>query len=171
MLIFVSIKINDSLKDMKTFPILDQQRIEAIIKSCQFCSVGVVDENDVPYVIPMNFGYENNTIYLHSAQAGRSIRALEKNPNICVTFCTNPKIVYQNIEVACSYSAQSESVICEGKVVFVEDFDEKIHALNTTMKQYSDYTFDYSAPAVSNVKIWKVTIEKKSAKEFGVKRR
>jgi nitroimidazol reductase NimA-like FMN-containing flavoprotein (pyridoxamine 5'-phosphate oxidase superfamily) len=170
MLIFVSIKIIDNSKNMKTFPILDPQRIETIIESCQFCSVGVVDENGVPYVIPMNFGYENNTIYLHSAQAGRSIRALEKNPNICITFCTNPKIVYQNIEVACSYSAQSESVICEGEVTFVEDFDEKVHALNTTMKQYSDRTFNYSIPAVNNVKIWKVAIKKISAKEFGAKR-
>ncbi|MDR0332028.1 MAG: pyridoxamine 5'-phosphate oxidase family protein [Dysgonamonadaceae bacterium] len=156
---------------MKTFPIFDQQRIEAIMKSCQYCTIGVVDENGIPYVIPMNFGYENNTIYLHSAQEGRSIRALEKNPNICITFCTNSKIVYQNIEVACSYSAQSESVICEGKVEFVEDFDEKVHALNATMKQYSDRTFSYSTPAVSNVKIWKVAIEKISAKEFGAKRR
>jgi nitroimidazol reductase NimA-like FMN-containing flavoprotein (pyridoxamine 5'-phosphate oxidase superfamily) len=156
---------------MKTLPILDSQRINAIIKSCQYCSVAMVGENGMPYVIPMNFGYGNNTIYLHSAQEGRSIRALEKNPNVCISFCTEPKIVYQNIEVGCSYRAQGESVICEGKVVFVENFDEKVHALNATMKQYTDRTFTYSTPAVNNVKIWKIAIEKISAKEFGVKRK
>jgi nitroimidazol reductase NimA-like FMN-containing flavoprotein (pyridoxamine 5'-phosphate oxidase superfamily) len=156
---------------MKTFPIQEQERIEAIIKSCQFCSIGVADENDIPYVLPMSFGYENGVIYLHSAQEGRAVRILEKNPNICITFCTNPKIVHQNAEVACSYGAQGKSVVCEGKVVFEEDFDEKTRALHIIMKQYSDRVFKFSPPAVKNVKIWKIKIDNMSAKEFGVRRK
>jgi hypothetical protein len=36
------------------------------------------------------------------------------------------------------------------------------------MRHYSDRDFTYSAPSVRNVKIWKVAIEKISAREFGV---
>jgi len=155
---------------MKTFPIQEQDRIDALIRSCKQCSIGMIDENGNPYVLPMNFGYENNTIYLHSAKEGRCIRALEKNPNVCIVFSTDMKVVYNNVEVACSYGAQCASVMCEGKVVFEDDFDEKVRALNIIMKQYSDRTFNYSTPAVNNVKVWKVAIESTSGREFGVKK-
>jgi len=155
---------------MKTFPIQEPERIDALIRSCQFCTIAMTDENGIPYAIPMNFGYENDTIYLHSAKDGRAIRALEQNPNVCIVFSTNMKLVYQNVEVACSYGAQVASVLCEGKVVFEDDFDEKVRALNIIMKQYSDRTFTYSTPAINNVKVWKVVIESISGKEFGVKK-
>ncbi len=39
---------------------------------------GMSDENGIPYVLPMNFGYEEGIIYLHSAQEGHSISIIEK---------------------------------------------------------------------------------------------
>ena len=61
-------------------------------------------------------------------------------------------------------------MICEGSVVFEDDFDEKERILNCIMRHYVDKTFKYSVPAVKNVKIWKVAIENVSAREFGVMR-
>ena len=153
---------------MKPFSIEEQERIERVIKACKLCYAGMADENGHPYVLPMNFGYENGIIYLHSAQEGRSIRTLEKNPKICVTFCTDPELIRQHPDVACSYRMKAESVVCEGKVVFENDFSEKEKALNIIMRHYTDREFTYSVPAVNNVKVWKVHIETVAAKEFGV---
>ncbi len=151
---------------MKTFTIEERERVEKILKMCKVCFVGMVDDGR-PYVIPMNFGYEDGIIYLHSAQEGRSIRAMENNPNICVTFCTDTELIRQHPEVACSYRMKAASVICEGKVEFEEDFDEKIKILNIIMRQYIDKEFTYSTPAVNNVKIWKLPLKNVGAKEFG----
>lgn len=153
---------------MRTIPVEDFNQIEDIIKSCKICFVGMTDGNGYPYVIPMNFGYKEGVIYLHSAQEGSSVSMLEVNPNVCITFCSNTKLVWQNEEVACSYRMRCESAICHGKVVFEEDFDEKVKALNIIMSQYSSREFNYSDPSVNNVKIWKVAIDKHSAKKFGV---
>lgn len=155
---------------MKTFSIEERDRIERVIRSCQICFVGMADEMGTPYVLPMNFGYEDGVIYLHSAQNGRSIRMLEKNPRICVTFCSDPELIRQHPDVACSYRMRAGSVICEGVVHFEENFDEKVKALNIIMRQYVDKDFTYSVPAVNNVKIWRVTIESVGAKEFGIMR-
>lgn len=152
---------------MKTLVHTDQATIEEAIRQCQVCSVGMVDTDGTPYVIPMSFGYEENIVYLHSGQEGRSISILEKNPNVCLSFCTDPKIVFQHPQVACSYSAHSKSVIGWGRVVFEEDYDEKVKALNLIMQQYSDKTFEFNRPAVLNVKIWKVELQKVTCKEFG----
>ena len=41
---------------MKTLKHVEMEGIEAIIRKCDICYVGVVD-GDLPYVLPMNFGY------------------------------------------------------------------------------------------------------------------
>ena len=154
---------------MKTIPIEEKENIERIFKSEQICFVGFADEKGIPYVLPMNYGYENDLIYLHSGPDGKAIRILEKNPNVCITFCTQPKLIWQHPDVACSYRMQSESVVCNGKVIFEEDFEEKRRMLNIIMSQYTDQDFKYSVPAIVNVKIWKVAIDYVSAKQYGVR--
>ena len=153
---------------MMTVTVEERHLIEEIILKNTVCYVGMIDTDGMPYVIPMNFGYKDDIIYLHSAREGNSIRALEKNPDICITFCTEPTLTYQHKEVACSYRMKGASVICRGRVVFEEDFNEKVKALNIIMRQYTERTFTYSEPSVNNVCVWKVEIEDISTKVFGV---
>ncbi|MDL2266038.1 pyridoxamine 5'-phosphate oxidase family protein [Parabacteroides sp. OttesenSCG-928-G21] len=152
---------------MKTILHTDETQIEEIIHKCDICFVGMADTDGTPYVIPMNFGYRDKTVYLHSAQEGRSISILERNPNVCITFSTDHELVFQHPEVACSYRMRSKSVIGWGVVEYEEDFDKKTEALNLIMKHYSDKEFTYGKPAVDNVKIWKVKLSDVCAKEFG----
>ena len=154
---------------MKTYTIEEKEQIEKIIKSEQICFVGFSDKDGIPYVLPMNYGYEDEIIYLHSGPEGKALRILEHNPNVCITFCTQPKLIWQHPDVACSYRMQSGSVICNGVVEFEENYDEKVRVLDIIMSQYTKNEFKYSAPAVNNVKIWKVAIDSIAAKDFGVK--
>jgi len=153
---------------MVTITIEEREFIEKTIQECKECFVGMVDMEGLPYVVPMNFGYKDDVIYLHSAPEGSSINFLENNPNVCITFCTESELTHQNQEVACSYRVRGSSVICRGKVVFIEDYEEKIKALNVLMAQYTELPFQYSTPSVVNVKVWKVEIEQVSARIFGV---
>lgn len=152
---------------MKTFLHTDKTFIESVIRQSTLCYVGLADTDGTPYVLPMNFGYADGTVYLHSAQEGRSISILERNPNVCLTFTTDNTLVYQHPDVACSYRMRSKSVIGWGQVVFEEDFNKKTEALNRIMQQYSDKQFRYSDPAVRNVKIWVVRLDEVTCKEFG----
>jgi len=152
---------------MRTLFITDKQEIENIIASCNICFVGFVELDGTPYVIPMNFGYANNEIILHSGPEGKHLRLLEKNNRVCVTFSTGSKIVYQHQDVACSYSMDSRSVLCKGSVTFIEDMAEKETTMNLLMKNYTDREFKYSKPALMNVKIWRVTVDEITAKAFG----
>ncbi len=81
---------------MKTVIIEDKQRIESIILHCDACFVGITDLEGNPYVVPMNFGYENGTIYLHSGPEGSKLEMLEHNNNVCITFSLGHKLVYQH---------------------------------------------------------------------------
>ena len=99
---------------MKTIVIEDKQRIESIILQADACFVGITDLEGNPYVVPMNFGYENDTLYLHSGPEGGKIEMLQRNNNVCITFSLGHKLVYQHKQVACSYSMRWESAMCRG---------------------------------------------------------
>ena len=92
-----------------------------------------------------------------------------RHPQVCINFCEGNELVYMHKQVACSYSMKSRSVICKGKVRFIEAMDEKRRILDLFMKQYTDNVCGYAEPAVRNVKIWEVKVEKISCKSFGLR--
>ena len=152
---------------MKTLTHTEKVFMDEVIRACRICYVGLADTDGTPYVIPMNFGYCDGVVYLHSGREGRSISILGRNPQVCITFSNDPSLVWQSAEVACSYGIKARSVIGWGRVRFEEDFDKKVEALNCMMHQYVKKQFKYSDPAVNNVLIWTVKLEEISCKEFG----
>ncbi|HNW50808.1 MAG TPA: pyridoxamine 5'-phosphate oxidase family protein [Prolixibacteraceae bacterium] len=154
---------------MRTVFIDDKETIEKVILSCRTCYLGLCDAENRPYVIPMNFGYRDGVIYLHSGQSGRKWEIMHSNPNACITFCSGDELAYQDEQVACSWRMKSSSVIAEGQIEFVDDFEEKKAVLKILMAHYSDREFQFKDPAVRNVGVFKMKIEKIHAKEFGAK--
>jgi len=153
---------------MKTIQITDQSEIEQIIQQCAYCVVSVVQPDGMPYSFPMNFAYESGRIILHSGPEGSHLRCLASNNAVSVVFCVGDELVYQHKEVACSYRMRSKSVVCKGRVRFVESDEQKVVELNKLMKQYTPKEFRYSAPAIRNVKVWIVDISEMTARAFGV---
>jgi nitroimidazol reductase NimA-like FMN-containing flavoprotein (pyridoxamine 5'-phosphate oxidase superfamily) len=152
---------------MRTVFIEGKEQIDEIINSCDICNVGVIDLENKPYVVPMNFGYHDEYIYLHGADFGKLIDCLKANPEVCITFCTPPDLVFQDVHVACSYRMKGKSVVARGKIEFITDYEKKVDALNITMAQYTDKKFTYNSPAVKNVEIYRLKPVELTAKEFG----
>ncbi len=142
-------------------------QIEQIMEKCEVCNLAMVDSENMPYVVPMNFGYKDGVVYFHGDQHGRKMDILRANPNVAISFSTDHELAVQNEDVACSYSMKYRSVFAKGQVFFIEDYDAKIEALNIIMANYSDRTFGYNSPAVKNVCVFAVKADKFEGKEFG----
>lgn len=153
---------------MRTHFIHDRNEIDAILKQCKTCYLAMSD-NDVPYVLPLNFAMDGNRVILHSAQHGRMWETIRKNPKVCINWILGEELAWQDVQVGCSYRVKSKSVLVEGTAEIVDDYDEKERLLQVFMTQYSDLPFKFNAPAVRNVGIILVNIEKLSVKEFGAK--
>lgn len=145
----------------------DIEKIVKIMDKCDACFVGMADENMQPYVVPFNFGYKDNCIYLHSGQHGKKMDILRKNNKVCVSFSTDHQIGYQHQDVACSYLLKYRSVQAFGHVEFIEDADEKVEVLNIIMRKYTGRDFKYGVPSINEVACYKVVIEKIFGKEYG----
>ena len=154
---------------MKTKLLTDRAEMEAVIAKCPYCLVGLVDDEGAPYVVPMNFAYADGVVYLHSGPGGSKVRFATERPRVCLTFCEGHDLVWMHAQMACSYSMESASVLCTGTVSFVADDDlaEKERCLNVLMRHYVTRDFAYSAPALRNVRVWKVAVETVTAKAFG----
>jgi uncharacterized protein len=147
--------------------IANETEKEEVIKKCDCCYVGMVDEQNLPYVVPFNFGYRDKYIYLHSAPEGKKINILRKNNRVCIAFSTDHQMYHQHESMACSYSMFYKSVICYGKVEFIDNFEQKVEAMNIIMQQYTGKDFTYSVPSINGVRVYRVLVEEMTGKEFG----
>lgn len=156
-------------RSMRTIAITDKQEVDEVIGRCDVCFVGINGADGVPYVIPMNFGYDGRELVLHSGPEGRHVELLHRDDRVCITFCTDRSLRCQHPSVACSYSMESASVVCTGRVSFLsdDDLEGKRQALNVLMRHYTEREFVYGDPALRNVRVWKVSIERMTAKAFG----
>ncbi len=152
---------------MKKRDLTFKPELESIIKKCEICNLAMIDEDGLPYVIPMNFGYADDHIYLHSARTGKKIDILKNNPQVCVSFSTDHQLKWVNEEVACSWGMKYRSVLAYGKVEFIDDFDAKEKALKIIMRNYSDIDFTFNAPAVNDVLVYCVKIDKMHGRALG----
>ena len=154
---------------MKTIQITDEAEITAIINKCPHCMLGLVDETGAPYVIPMNFVREGDMIYLHSGAGGSKEAMAMAHPQVCITFCEGDELVYMHQQIACSYSMKSRSVVCRGKMEFIDEYDEKERILTLLMHRYTTNDCRMEPPAIRNVRIWAVRVESLSCRSFGLR--
>jgi nitroimidazol reductase NimA-like FMN-containing flavoprotein (pyridoxamine 5'-phosphate oxidase superfamily) len=59
--------------------ITNRREIDLILSKATVCRIGFID-NEIPYIVPLNFGYSNNCLYFHSAPNGKKIELLKKIP-------------------------------------------------------------------------------------------
>jgi len=112
--------------------------------------------------VPLSFGYQDRTLYFHSALEGKKIDILRKNNRICFEFDVNTEII--EAEKACKWGMKYQSVIGFGKAVFVEDIEEKQKALNIIISHYSDRNFQFSDKAIKKIAVIKIKIESMTGK-------
>jgi len=147
--------------------IKDKNIIKWILNEATVCRIALCDENN-PYIVPMNFGFKNNYIYLHSAREGLKIDIIKKNNNVC--FEADIETEISSSDSPCNWGMKYYSVIGFGKAHFIEDNGEKEDALNIIMQKYShksDKLFEYSKPALDKTAAIKVEIESLTGKKSG----
>jgi len=146
--------------------IVDKQVMVSIIGKAIICRVGMCWQ-DEPYVIPMNFGYRDNYIYLHSAREGRKLDILRNNNKVCIEFDVDVELVQS--QEACKTSMKYKSILIFGTAVILKDIAEKKRALDIIMHHSyyhnSPSVFHYSEDALGKVIIIKVKVEEMTGKE------
>ena len=101
--------------------------------------ISSIDEQGFPQIIPMNFVFLNDLVYMHSHIRGEKIENIKRNSKVGFE-------VDRNLEFLPSYFSDPEdasladtlyiSVVIKGEAQLVEDNEEKVLALNGLMEKY-----------------------------------
>ena len=143
--------------------ITDHAEIEEILSTNTICRIALCD-NDFPYVIPMNFGYVGNKIFLHTGREGRKIDIIKKNSNVCFEITDSIELV--SSEKACGFNTKYRCVIGFGTIKIVNDLNKKKEALQIIMNQHTNKN-DWQFPDenVERTTILEIEIESLTGKK------
>jgi len=102
----------------------------------RICSI---DKEGYPQIIPMNFAYTNDVIYMHSHTKGEKIENIKRNNKIGFEFDKSLEFLpsyFTDPNDASQADTLYISVVVKGTSILVSDINEKTLALNALMKKY-----------------------------------
>ncbi len=144
--------------------ITERSAIEAIIKKSRVCRLGLFDGH-APYIVPLCFGYKDETLYFHSSMEGKKLEIIKTKQTVCFEFDIDVRVL--KAEEACSWSMKYKSVIGFGKAALIENIEERQKALDIIMGQYSDQKYDFLDMSLEGIALIKVEIEHMTGKQSG----
>jgi uncharacterized protein len=149
---------------VKKYEIQSKQKMIAFLNSQPAGRLASTDKEGYPQVIPMNFVYFDNAIYMHSHPFGEKLDNIRRNPNVGFEvdqhICFLPSYYFHPTD-ASQADTLYISVVIKGRAEIVEDSEEKARALNALMEKYQKEgryeALDAKMPVVEEVAIIKVT--------------
>ena len=144
--------------------IIDSEKIEEVIKKATVCRLGLVDRDEA-YIVPVNFGYERNAVYFHSALEGRKIELIKKNNKVCFEIDTDVEV--NKAEETCDWGMKYRSVIGAGRAHILETDEEKLRGLKVIMRQCAGGEYGFSEEKWDSVLVVEIKIESITGKQSG----
>jgi len=119
--------------------IKSKEKIIEFLSSQQTGRISSIDENGYPQIIPMNFVFINDIVYMHSHIKGEKLENIKRNQKVGFE-------VDKSLEFLPSYFSDPTdasladtlyiSVVIKGNASIISDKEEKTIALNGLMKKY-----------------------------------
>ena len=126
--------------------VTDKAALEAVIRDTFFVSLSIRTDS-FPYQIPLNFGYDNGTVYMHSARAGQKLdilRAAGGSLPASLLFVAKASLLDKGKPSSCDLSTRYASVVVTGLLEEVTDTEERLKGLRCLAAQLgvADRPFD-----------------------------
>lgn len=131
---------------MKTHP-LTEELINQLLERTQTGSLATINADGTPYVTPMHFVYQQNTLYAHGLPKGQKISNLTNNPRVCFCVYEMDKLLLDPNEKPCDTNTKYESVIISGNATLLKDIEKKEMVLKEIVKKYTPHLADRDLPA------------------------
>ena len=141
--------------------ITDRSVLEELLRRCRVCRLGLFD-GAWPYVVPVNFGYANGCIYVHSSLKGRKMDILRDHPRVCFEVDLEVEVVTG--ERPCDYTTNYQSVIGFGLAELLEDEAAKLEGLRAIMRNHGGPTEGFRPEVLPKTAVIRITIESMTGK-------
>ncbi|MDH5404551.1 MAG: pyridoxamine 5'-phosphate oxidase family protein, partial [Candidatus Heimdallarchaeota archaeon] len=117
----------------------DNENFEYIVKEAKIGQLAMMDNNDFPRIIPLNFVVFDKIVYFHGAKAGEKWDLIKKKPkcsfNIDIPYSFIPSYTMAK-SFACPATHFFKSIHIRGTVHEVQSMKEKSMALQGLMEKF-----------------------------------
>ncbi len=124
---------SNEVRQLREKAAYDKATVHDILDAAPVAYVGFV-QDDEPVVVPMIYGRDGETIYLHGARKARVIRLLEQTDRACLNVTLVDGVVFARSAFNSSMNYRSATVF--GRPTLIEDDAGKMHG----MKVISEHT-------------------------------
>jgi nitroimidazol reductase NimA-like FMN-containing flavoprotein (pyridoxamine 5'-phosphate oxidase superfamily) len=146
--------------------IRDPEGILEILRKGMVCHLALVDEGK-PYLVSMNYGHRDRSLYLHSALEGRKIDIIRKNPEVCFQVITGTRLT-TGPDACGDWTMKYRSVTGFGRATLIKDGPEKIRAMHIIMEQYTTRgPFEFSPERLDQTMVIRIDIDGMTGKISG----
>lgn len=120
------------------FKIKSKELINQILDNSEYGTLALCKDN-IPYSVPINFCTLDGQIYFHGAKKGKKVSLIEENSNASFSVVENYSLIQSYFStkdnLACPATQFFKSIIAQGKIEFVEEYEEKANALEALMQK------------------------------------
>ena len=156
---------------VKKFEIKSRHKMIDFLNAQPVGRVASIDGSGYPQVIPMNFVYANDVIYMHSHPFGEKMQNIARNSKVGFEadqhVCFMPSYYFHPTD-ASQADTLYISIVIKGTASLVSDNAEKARALNALMEKYQKEgryeQLDEHMPVVHEVAVIKVTPDEMKGK-------
>lgn len=117
----------NKVRQLREKAVYDKEAVHAILDAGILAHVAFV-QGGAPVVVPMLYGRDGETVYLHGARKARVIRMLEETEQACMNVTLLDALVLARSAFNSSMNYRSVTVF--GKPTFIDERDAKLHAMH-----------------------------------------
>lgn len=145
--------------------ITNEEEVEEILSNALVGRLGTC-LNNIPYITPVNFVYDKDKIYFHSAHEGRKIENIKYNQQVCFEIDEIISII-PGRRMPCGSTTEYKSIIIFGEIQIVTDIEEKTFALNKLIEKYAPQSpkLSSSSGAIARTNVLVIGIKEMTAKQ------
>ncbi len=144
--------------------VTDTAGIDAVLARATVLCLALHDQ-PAPYAIPVNFGWDGTTLYVHSAPRGTKVDLLAADARVGFCAWTGDGIVAGT--TACDWGARGESVSGTGTARLVTDPAEKLRGLDAIMRHYGEDRPVYTPGVLDRTAVIAIAVESLRGKRLG----
>lgn len=142
--------------------LMSEEATDQILHKAEFGTLACIGAEGYPYSLPLNYVYENNKIYFHSAKSGQKIDYISFQNKVSFSAVSYCRILPEK------FDTEYDSVIVFGQAYCVEDALEKQQALSLLIQKYSGAYMEegaaYIQKAANGTTVYRIDIEHKTGK-------
>ena len=138
-LVYNIISKNYFMQLVSILEIKSYEKIKEFLNDEHVGRISSIDTNGFPQIIPMNFVFRNDTVYMHSHVKGEKLDNISKNNKVGFEVDRELEFLPSYFEDPNNASLADTlyiSVVIKGIASFVSDREEKTLALNGLMEKY-----------------------------------